>query len=181
MLHAYWAQVGGQIYTEVSLAGRRGSALWMLGPPPDVLGAGRFPGHGQEGAVLPFARHAQEVLPLAEREITWLIEVKPNINCTAIGQVIAGPDLFQKQYGVAPAKLVIVCAGGDAALEWVCERLCERRFIAAVKISVVASADHSSPETSPNTVPPDVGRRFLRSLGPPQVNGSAGAVCALIS
>jgi len=53
---------------------------------------------------------------------TYLIEVKVKRNHTAIGQMIAGHDLFSEQYGVSPARLTIVCGVGDAAPEWVCQR-----------------------------------------------------------
>jgi hypothetical protein len=134
MLHEYWTRVGGRIYTEVPLAGRRGDALWTDGSTTRRLDAVRFPGHGEEPGIVSFTHHAEDFLAHVQRELAWLIEVKPNINRTAIGQVIAGTDLFQKQYGVAPARLVIVCNGGDAALEWVCER----RFIEVAKVSAVA-------------------------------------------
>jgi len=39
-----------------------------------------------------------------------------------IGQIIAGVDMFERQYKVKPDRLVVLCAKGDSALEWVCEK-----------------------------------------------------------
>ena len=51
-----------------------------------------------------------------------VIEVKQNLNRPAIGQVIAGRDMFEKQYEGKNVKMVIVCSKGDSALEWVCKK-----------------------------------------------------------
>ena len=130
MLFQYWQQISGRVYTEVPIAGPRGDTLWSAASTTRRLDAVRFPGRYGEHGIFPFSRNAPGFMSDVQTELAWLIEVKPKINRTAIGQVIAGTDLFQKQYSVAPAKLVIVCAGGDAALEWVCER----RFIDVVKV-----------------------------------------------
>jgi hypothetical protein len=55
-----------------------------------------------------------------------VIEVKRQFNRTAMGQIIAGHDVCEQQYSVTPARLIIVCAVGDAALAWVCQK---RRII----------------------------------------------------
>jgi hypothetical protein len=39
-----------------------------------------------------------------------------------IGQAIAGRHMFERQCNVPPARIVIVCPHGDAALESVCGR-----------------------------------------------------------
>lgn len=51
-----------------------------------------------------------------------LIEVKQKLNRLVIGQIIAGVDMFERQYKVKPDRLVVLCAKGDSALEWVCEK-----------------------------------------------------------
>ena len=51
-----------------------------------------------------------------------VIEVKQNLNRPVIGQVIAGKDMFEKQYKRRNVKMVIVCSKGDSALEWVCKK-----------------------------------------------------------
>ena len=116
MLFQYWQQIGGRVYTEVPIAGPQGDTSWSAASTTRRLDAVRFSGRYGEQGIFPFSRNASGFMSDVRTELAWLIEVKPKINRTAIGQVIAGTDLFQKQYGVAPAKLVIVCASGDAAL-----------------------------------------------------------------
>lgn len=130
MLLAYWRQVGGRIYTEVPLAGRRGHGDWSTESTTRRLDGVRFPASARVPGIFAFSRSRLEFLEDVQRSLSWLIEVKRCITRGAIGQVIVGSDLFQRQYGVAPAKSVIVCTGGDSALEWVCER----RFIDVVKV-----------------------------------------------
>jgi hypothetical protein len=49
-----------------------------------------------------------------------LIEAKPSLNRSAIGQVVAGRDMFRRDYGVGVQHSVVVCGSSDGALEWVC-------------------------------------------------------------
>ncbi len=58
----------------------------------------------------------------ATRYPVELIEVKRKLNRLVIGQIIVGVDMFQHQYQPHEITSVIVCAEGDPALEWVCER-----------------------------------------------------------
>jgi len=51
-----------------------------------------------------------------------LIEVKKNLNRLVIGQVIAGADMFERQYNTSKIIPVILCKNGDPALEWVCKK-----------------------------------------------------------
>ena len=130
MLLEYWKRVGGRIYTEVPLAGSRGHNQWAAESTTRRLDAVRFPAHNRPPGLVSFRLGQAEFREDVERALAWLIEVKRSINRGAIGQVIVGADLFQRQYGAAPAKSVIVCTGGDSALEWVCER----RFIEVFKV-----------------------------------------------
>lgn len=50
-----------------------------------------------------------------------LIEVKVKLNRLVIGQIIAGVDMFEREYKHTDITPVIVCSEGDPALEWVCE------------------------------------------------------------
>jgi hypothetical protein len=59
---------------------------------------------------------------LSRRSDAWIIEVKSKLTRGVIGQLLAGADLFERQFGRAPTKLVAVCGRIDPALEWVCER-----------------------------------------------------------
>lgn len=51
-----------------------------------------------------------------------MIEVKKNLNRLVIGQVIAGADMFERQYNTSKIIPVILCKNGDPALEWVCKK-----------------------------------------------------------
>lgn len=51
-----------------------------------------------------------------------LIEVKKKLNRLVIGQVIAGADMFKRQYGTEMVATVILCEEGDPALGWVCQQ-----------------------------------------------------------
>jgi hypothetical protein len=79
----------------------------------------RVPVESGVGGIRPFVGHADEFHRVIQRHAPEVIEVKRKLNRAAIGQIIAGDDLCEQQYGVSPARLVIVCAVGDLALEWV--------------------------------------------------------------
>lgn len=51
-----------------------------------------------------------------------LIEVKRKLNRVVIGQVLAGIDMFERQYEARKIIPVILCHVGDPALEWVCKK-----------------------------------------------------------
>ena len=51
-----------------------------------------------------------------------LIEAKQKLNRLVIGQVIAGYDMFEREYDPQDIEMVILCGKGDPALEWVCEK-----------------------------------------------------------
>jgi hypothetical protein len=53
-----------------------------------------------------------------------LIEVKPKLTRRALGQAIAGRDLFEEQYRVVPFRTLILFPKerGDPAIEWVCKK-----------------------------------------------------------
>ena len=130
LLLAYWRLVGGRIYAEVPIGGpgRRGN--WPAGCTIRRIDGVRFPSAGGQSGIWCFGRHSSEFdEELAGGVPIEIIEVKPRLNRTAIGQAIAGIDMFERQYGWA-GRGVIVCGGGDSALEWVCEK----RSITVVKV-----------------------------------------------
>jgi hypothetical protein len=51
-----------------------------------------------------------------------LIEAKKKLNRLIIGQVIAGYDMFEREYDAQNIEMVILCGKRDPALEWVCEK-----------------------------------------------------------
>ena len=63
-----------------------------------------------------------DFLKLIQGKTVELIEVKKYLNRLVIGQVIAGMDMFERQYQINRINPVIVCQIGDPALEWVCKK-----------------------------------------------------------
>jgi hypothetical protein len=122
LLYAYWERKRGRLYIEVPIAGPRGNMAWAAHSTTRRLDGVRLPPEAASEGILPFVGHAEEFHRAIRCNPPELIEVKCKLNRTAIGQIIAGHDLFAQQYGIAPALLVIVCAVGDAALEWVCQK-----------------------------------------------------------
>lgn len=51
-----------------------------------------------------------------------LIEVKRKLNRFVIGQVIAGYDMFEREYNPQDIEMVILCVEADPAMEWVCKK-----------------------------------------------------------
>jgi len=137
LLYAYWQQVQGRIYTEVSLAGWQGADSWSSHSTTRRLDGVRVISQPGEDDIISFRGLRQEFCRQIQQYQPELIEVKSKLNRTAIGQIIAGNDLFTHQYGVEPGKLIIVCASGDSALEWVCAK----RNIVLVNLQ---DSDHKS-------------------------------------
>jgi hypothetical protein len=130
LLYAYWQQVQGRIYTEVPLAGRQGAGSWSSHSTTRRLDGVRVIAQPGEDDIFSFRGLRREFFRLIQHHQPELIEVKRKLNRTAIGQILAGNDLFTHQYCVEPGNLIIVCASGDSALEWVCTK----RNIVVVKL-----------------------------------------------
>jgi 5-methylcytosine-specific restriction protein A len=117
LLQSYWRRAGGRLYVEVPIGVAGSPGDWPAGSTRRRVDAVRFLNAG-DSAVVRFSSSEFRVnvgsLPVE------LIEVKPCLNRGVIGQVIAGRDMFQRDYGVAVRRSVIVCGTSDGALEWVC-------------------------------------------------------------
>jgi hypothetical protein len=50
-----------------------------------------------------------------------LIEVKPVLNRSAIGQAVVARRMFARQYGKSAERVTVLCSVGDSALQWVCK------------------------------------------------------------
>jgi hypothetical protein len=123
LLLAYWQREGGRIYAEVPIGGPGAPGGWLPGCTTRRIDGVRFPGAaGGESCIWRFGQRAAEFArELAAGGPVEVIEVKASLNRTAIGQAIAGVDMFGRQYG-RPAQGVILCGSGDSALEWVCDQ-----------------------------------------------------------
>ncbi|MDO8869519.1 MAG: hypothetical protein Q7V10_02090 [Methanobacteriaceae archaeon] len=66
-----------------------------------------------------------------------LIETKKKLNRFVIGQVIAGYDMFEREFNPQDIEMVVLCVEGDRALEWVCKK----RNIKIEKIDITPKED----------------------------------------
>lgn len=119
LLFAYWRRVGGRIYAEVPLGGPGGPGKWPSGCTRRRLDGVRFVGASDPAIVRYSAGEFRQWVSDADTE---LIEVKRWLNRLVIGQIIAGRDMFGREYGTDARRSVIICAESDTALEWVCQR-----------------------------------------------------------
>ena len=117
LLRSYWRQASGRLYVEVPIGAASGPGSWPTQSTRRRLDAVRFPDASDPAIVRFSAAEFQERVGLLRVE---LIEAKPSLNRAAIGQVIAGRDMFRRNYGVSVHRSVVICGAGDGALEWVC-------------------------------------------------------------
>ena len=122
ILYKYWSRVGEQLYTEVPIGGPGGNGNW----PPECamrrIDGVRLANCSNEKGIYHFRGAKDNFMRLIHECSVELIEVKPKLNRLVIGQIIAGVDMFERQYKVKPDRLVVACTKGDSALEWVCEK-----------------------------------------------------------
>jgi hypothetical protein len=123
MLQKYWLKVGGRIYTEVPIGGPGGKGNWPQGSARRWIDGVRLPSKGNQRGILDFRRVREDFIKQINGRAVELIEVKPKLNRPVIGQMIAAKVMFERQYKVAVDGQVVLCHGGDPALEWVCRRI----------------------------------------------------------
>jgi hypothetical protein len=117
LLRSYWQCVGGRIYVEVPIGAVGGARNRPAGSTRRRLDGVRFL-DSKEPAIVRFS-DAEFRNRIGSSNVE-LIEVKPGLNRSVIGQVVAGRDIFRQDYGVAVHCCVVVCGASDGALEWVC-------------------------------------------------------------
>ena len=123
MLHAYAAKRGGATFAEVPIGGPGGPAEWPSGCTIRRLDGVRIANSRRAQGIVRWNRHESDAFITAIHHpgaVVELIEVKPRLNRSAIGQMVAGRAMFGRQYRVTIDRSVIVCAQSDAALAWVC-------------------------------------------------------------
>jgi len=126
LLQEYWRRAGGRLYVEVPIGGTGGRGGWPVGSTRRRVDAVRFL-NARDPAIVRFsARKFRERVELLAVE---LIEAKPALNRSVIGQIVAGRDMFLRDYGVDVQRSVVVCGSTDGALEWVC---CQHDIIVEV-------------------------------------------------
>lgn len=120
LLHTYWKKVGGIIYTEVPIGGHGGRGQWPIGCRQRRLDGVRIVTRKKE--IRKYVKPDDDFMNLIANFPVEIIEIKDTLNRPAIGQIIAGNDMFAREYKVGPKKQVILCSVGDSALEWVCAK-----------------------------------------------------------
>lgn len=124
LIHKYWQKYNGRIYLEVPIGGNGGRGNWLAGSKIRRIDAVRVPDAAEEEhAILPFKEYTEDdFFSYSQDKTIELIEVKTNLNRLIIGQIIAGIDMFERQYAASRIIPIILCIEGDPALEWVCEK-----------------------------------------------------------
>lgn len=124
LLYQYWSTSKGSLFLEVPI-GNRGLGNWPLESKIRridgiiVISEKDY----EEPKVFNSKEYTlNELLNLFQKKTVELIEVKKNLNRLVIGQVIAGMDMFERQYQANIIVPVILCQNGDPALEWVCRK-----------------------------------------------------------
>lgn len=119
LLQQYWRRVGGRLYVEVAIGAPDGPGGWPAGSIRRRLDAIRLL-KAADSAIVRFS--SREFRARVDSSPIELIEVKPALNRSVVGQVVAGRDMFLHDYGVGVQRSVIVCGSTDGALEWVCRQ-----------------------------------------------------------
>jgi hypothetical protein len=120
LLYSYWKKVGGIMYTEVPIGGPGGPGKWPIGCTRRRLDGVRIISRRRD--IKSFKGSEEDFFKLVNKYPVEIIEVKNSLNRTAIGQIIAGHDMFTREYKAFPKKNIILCSIGDSALEWVCKQ-----------------------------------------------------------
>lgn len=122
LLEKYFKEKGGTLYTEVRV-GMGGVKSYPRGARPRRIDAVRVA--GGEAAIIPFNRKSiPDFLQATRNRRIEVIEIKRRLNRPAIGQVIVGAKLMEKEYpGIGRVRMVILCESSDPVLEMVCREL----------------------------------------------------------
>lgn len=125
LLHRYWQEVGGIIYAEVVIGGKGQHDNNPTGSHIRRIDAVRFelPGIVITNGIVIFAKAPREFeKALACAVKTEVIEIKRRLGRYVFGQVIAGADLMEMEYGLKNVGQIILCETGDPLLEKICEK-----------------------------------------------------------
>lgn len=116
LIYKYWENNKGSLFLEVPIGNNRN--IWPKGSKIRRIDAIRVLDSNNE-IYRPFRLDIFQDI-IKDKHIE-LIEAKQNLNRLVYGQVIAGIDMFIKQYKYKEIKGVILCEVGDPALEIICK------------------------------------------------------------
>ncbi|GGA91696.1 hypothetical protein [Ornithinibacillus halotolerans] len=122
LLQQYWEERQGTIFVEVPVGSPRGIGNWPKGSKVRRIDGVRIENEQLQAGIFRLSKKEsiQDYLSLSHS--IELIEVKTKLNRLVIGQVIAGVDMFEHEYGLSKITPLIICSEGDPALEWVCDK-----------------------------------------------------------
>lgn len=122
-LKTYHAQHVGQVFTEVPIGWSRGNGNWAEHGQVRYIDAIRFPDAKDSEEIYRFSDGPDRFLDLVDGAAVELIEVKRKLNRLVIGQLVAGFEMFHRDYDAEFVKKVALCTVPDERQEWVCDRL----------------------------------------------------------
>jgi hypothetical protein len=164
MLERYRYIKGGDIIAEVPVATRSLDGIHLSVGRND----GRLYCWGDLGGNT--ASRRREFYNIIQEQDIELIEIKPELNRGVLGQVIAGRDIFEEQYGVIPSRTVILFPKelGDSALVWVCK---EKRNIDIEPLDYPVSWKRTKPNRISQVETPDKFTMLRTYQRRPEING----------
>ena len=116
LIYNYWKKKGGSLFLEVPIGNDQD--IWPRGSKVRRIDAIRVIG-GSNKVYKPFDTETfKEVIKDKDVE---LIEAKETLCRYGYGQVVAGVDMFEKQYEAKSVKGLMLCERGDPALEIICK------------------------------------------------------------
>ena len=124
LLFKYWKESKGKLFLEVPI-GNKQFGDWPPNSKIRRIDAVLIKAEDGCGTEEVFKRNEytlSEFNDYVTDKTVELVEVKKNLNRIVIGQVIAGLDMFERQYNAKKVLLVVVCQNDDPALQWVCEK-----------------------------------------------------------
>ena len=116
LIYKYWEKNKGSLFLEIPIGNNRN--IWPKGSKIRRIDAIRVLDSNNE-IYRPFRLETFQDI-IKDKSIE-LIEAKQNLNRLVYGQIIAGIDMFFKQYKCKDIKGVILCEEGDPALEIICK------------------------------------------------------------
>lgn len=123
VLYEYWLKRKGIVYLEVAIGTRTGSGRFPEGSKVRRIDAVRVPAGRREPQVLaPGDYHLMDIQKAFRGKNVEVIEIKRRLNRPVFGQVIAGTEMFQRQYKPNSIKPVILYEVPDPAMRWVCKQ-----------------------------------------------------------
>lgn len=123
LIHSYSLENKGTYYLEVPIGSSK-NGNWPPKSRIRRIDAVKFPlkttnsSHIYPQKEFSYKKFKEEV----SHKSVELIEAKKRLNRLVIGQVIAGYDMFMREYNPKKVDMVILCTGADPALEWVCQK-----------------------------------------------------------